>query len=162
MASTIRSRWTCTPAARSTRPNTSRLWTRADDSRRRNIDAGPDPLRQYARENGTDALASNAVDVFLILEEDAERLVDDMAVEHVAIQGDERRRPVERFGNTGGLVQIRRAKILHEGRHLPREAVRRPGHLGRDNAVFLFEIGIRHPAVHAAPLQRVVDFARAI
>src|SRR6478672_1372150 len=117
MASTIRSRWTCTPAARSTRPNTRRLWTRADDSAPRTM-CPTDALGEHAGENGTEALASNAVDVFLILEEEAERLVDDLALEHLAIEGDERRRPIERFGDAGGLVQIRCPKVLHEGRHL--------------------------------------------
>ena len=38
----------------------------------------------------------------------------DVGVEHVAIERDERRRPVERLGDAGGLVEIRRAQLLHE------------------------------------------------
>src|SRR6185369_6343265 len=111
---------------------------------------------------GADALAAHGVDVFLVLQQNAERLVDDVLIEHVAIESHQRRRPIERFGNAGRLVEIRRAQILDEGGDLPGEPLRGAGHFCPDDAIFLLEVGIRNPAVDAAALQRVMHLARAV
>src|SRR5439155_2181265 len=108
------------------------------------------------------ALAAHALDVLLVLQQDAERLLYDVGVERVAIERDERRGPVERLGQTRGLVEIERAQFLDERRHLRGETRSRAGHLRRDDAIFLAEVRVLNPPVQAPPLQRVVHLAGAV
>ena len=52
-------------------------------------------------------------------------------LERPAIERDERGHPVERLRDAGRLVELRRAELLHERRHLSREAAGAPGSRGR-------------------------------
>ena len=80
------------------------------------------------------ALAADRLDVFLVLEQDAERFLDGLGVELVAIERHERRRPVERLGDAGRLVELGRPQLLDERGHLVRQALRDAGQPGRDDA----------------------------
>ena len=52
------------------------------------------------------------MNVLLILEQEPQRFFDGLDIESFAIEGDQRRRPVERFGDPGLLVELGRAKLL--------------------------------------------------
>jgi hypothetical protein len=67
-------------------------------------------------------LAANVADVLLVLEDDAERLVDELRRELARAQRQEGGGPVERLGDPRDLGQVGLAKPVDEGDDLAGEA----------------------------------------
>src|ERR1700730_12681006 len=107
--SIIRPGLTSRPRLRSTRPKRRRLRRRAPlmpmscCSHRR-----PNPI-----EHCRDGLSPDFLDVVLVLEHDAQRLFDDVLVERVAIERDERRGPLEGLGDAWHFVKFRLSQLLN-------------------------------------------------
>ena len=85
---------------------------------------------------------AHRVDVVLMLEQHAQRLFDIVRRERGLVERHERRGPVERLGDARRLVQIERAQLLHERRHLLGQPLRRAGHFGADDPPFLLEVRV--------------------
>src|SRR5690349_16757575 len=62
-----------------------------------------------------------ALDVILVLEQDAESVVDHPGIEIERIQLRERRRPIDRLGNAWRFEQIQLAQFLDEAHDLARQ-----------------------------------------
>ena len=107
-------------------------------------------------------VAAHAVDVLLVFEDDAERIVDGLLVEIDRAEGQQCPRPVERLGHARRLEEIDAAQTLGEGDDLPRQALRRFRHARLKDAELLVIIREVDPVVEAAPLERVVDLARTV
>ncbi len=108
-------------------------------------------------------LGRDRADVVLVLEQRAQRVGDRLGIERDAIERDQRLGPVERLGDARRLEQVHRAQALRERDDLARQALAAtPGTLRRTIASSRSAFGIVDPVVEAAPLDRVVDFARAV
>src|SRR6185503_21380920 len=95
------------PASRSDRASTIRLFVKCDTS---------DARDQFGKHAATDRL-----DVFFGFQQHTERFVSGRRVERLAIERGERGGPVERFRDTGHLVELARAELLDNLRHLRRQ-----------------------------------------
>src|SRR5271154_6085776 len=69
-------------------------------------------------------------DVVLIFQQHAERVGDGGGIERDDVELRERRRPVERLGNTGRFEQFLLAQALHESDYLLRQLLADAWHLG--------------------------------
>src|SRR5262245_37156889 len=148
--SIIRPAGTSTPASCRMRPKRTRLPKRALTG------AADEFLEPRA------FLAADGLQILLVLDQDAERLVDDRWLELGAVERDEGCHPVERLRDAGLLVKLRRPQLLDERRRLFGEPARRVRHLrGHDPQLFL-EVRQVDPEIEAAPFQRVVQLARAV
>ena len=78
------------------------------------------------------------------------------------VQRDQRVRPVDRLGDARRLEQVERAHALHELDHLHVEPLRRARRLQPHDLELALDAREIDPVVQAAPLQRVVDLARAV
>src|SRR5471030_2723658 len=58
--------------------------------------------------------ALQALDVVLVLQQDAQRIVDALGIEVEGVEFRQRRRPVDRFGDARRLEEVELAKLLHE------------------------------------------------
>ncbi len=107
-------------------------------------------------------LAADLADVLLVLEDDAEGLVDELRRELAGTERQERRGPVERLGDARHLGQVGVAEPVDEADDLAGEPLGRLGDLGQDDLVFLLGRRVVDPVVEAAALERVVDLARPV
>ena len=96
------------------------------------------------------------------LEHHAKRVLDGGEVELVPVERGQRRDPVERLGHAGNLVEIQRFAVLHERGRPAGQARRRVRNPFAHDGQFLLERRVVNPLIEAAPLQRVVHFARAV
>src|SRR4051794_40965682 len=74
-----------------------------------------------------------AVDVLAHLERDAERLV-----EVVAVEREQRARPVDRLAHAGQLVELLRTQPGHRGAHALRDLIRHVGQPGVHDLLLAF------------------------
>src|SRR5688572_29506816 len=74
--------------------------------------------RKRACQKTLELLAPDGLEILMMLQEHAERLIHHVGVERLAVECHERGRPVERFRHTGGLVQLDPTKFLDKGGHL--------------------------------------------
>ena len=100
--------------------------------------------------------------ILVHLQHAAERLLERVRVEVIAVQAHQRQRPVEALGDAGRLLQRQAAQHLHETRNLARQPIRQSGHARVQNLDLLLERRIRQPEKQAAAAQRVGQLARPI
>ncbi len=105
------------------------------------------------------ASAADVPDVLLVLEDDAEGLVDDLRAQLRRAEREQRIGPVERLGDAGDLREVDAAQPMHE-RHDPTgEALGRVRHAGEHDLELLGLGRVVDPVIQAAALERVVDLA---
>src|SRR5215204_5872007 len=126
--SIIRPAGTSTPASCSRRPKRTRLPKRALTS------AADEFLEPRA------LLAADGLQVILVLDQDAERFVDDRWLEIGAVERDERSHPVERLRDARLLVKLHRPQLLDERGRLFGEPARRVRHLGGHDPQLFLEV----------------------
>ena len=85
--------------------------------------------------------AADAPDVLLVLEDDAQRLVDEGRLELPRPEGEEGGRPVERLGDAGDLGQVGLAEPMDEADDLAGQTVRGAGTRARTMATSLSRLG---------------------
>ena len=156
-ASAMRPGPTSRPASRSTRPNVTRWRVRASLTRRR-----PRPPRAPRRAARRSSSSRTSVEVLVVLQDGAERLLDDGRVELLAAERDERLRPVDRLRDARRLGQVELAQPGDERRRLGRQALGHAGHAQAHDLDLALERRVRDPVEQAAALERVVQLARAV
>src|SRR6185437_7989406 len=85
-----------------------------------------------------------------------------LRVERLALEREERAAPLDGLGEARKLVQIERAQPLHERDHLPRQRLLSARNLAAQDLELAPRVGIADPLIDAAPLDRIVDLARAV
>ncbi len=98
----------------------------------------------------------NPLVVFAILEHRPERGPHDRLVELCHPECAERRRPIDRLGNTGRFVEVQRPQPLDRAGHLPRQSLVYLRNPQSDDFDFPLETGMFHPVVQTASLQCVM------
>jgi hypothetical protein len=101
-------------------------------------------------------------DVVLILEQRAKRVGDGLRIERDPVERHQGFGPVERLGDSGRLEQVQRAQPLGERDDLARQRLGHRRALAPDDRELAHRIGKVDPVIQAAPLDRVVDLARAV
>ena len=96
-------------------------------------------LQQGAADEVGRHVAAHAVDVLLVLEDDAERVVDGLLVEIDRAEREQRPRPVERLGHARRLEEVDAAQPLGEGDDLARQVLRRFRHPRLEDAELLVD-----------------------
>ena len=81
-----------------------------------------DRLQQGATNEIRGDVAAHVVDVLLVFEDHAERVINGLRVEIDGAEGKERPRPVKGFGHSGGLEEIDTTQALGEADNLPSRA----------------------------------------
>src|SRR6185369_3445905 len=119
-------------------------------------------LRARLGEIGPSRRAPDPPDVLLVLEDDAERLVDHLAGQLARPERQEGGRPVERLGDPGHLRQVGLAQAMDEADDVAGEALWCVRDAGDDDLELLLGRRIVDPVVQAAALERVVDLARPV
>jgi hypothetical protein len=102
------------------------------------------------------------VDVLLVLEDDAEGILDHVGAELGRAESEQGARPVERLGHPGRLEEIDLAQPLGKRTDLVGEALGSLRHADGQDAELLLESWKIDPVVEAAPLERVVDLTGAV
>ena len=120
------------------------------------------PRRGELVDVGGGGRAADPADVLLVLEEHAERLVDEVRRQLAGAEGQERGRPVERLGHPGHLGQVGRPQAADEADDLAGQPLGRRRHPGQDDLDLLGRARVVDPVVEAAPLEGVVDLARPV
>ena len=156
-ASSMRPGPTSRPASRSTRPKVTRWRVRASLTRRR-----PRPRARASPSSASDGVVADEVEVLVVLQDGAERLLDDGRVELLAAEGDERLRPVDRLGHARRLGQVEVAQPGDERRRLGGQPLGHAGHAQAQDLDLALERRVRDPVKQAAALERVVQLARAV
>src|SRR6266853_1773419 len=125
-------------------------------------DLGGGELRPDLREQALGIAAAHASDVVLVLQKSTEGVVDGLRIQRHLVERHQRLRPVDRLGDAGEFEQIHLAQALHESHHLARKVF--GGLRGLSLEDFELPRGVRiiHPVVETAPLDGVVDLARAV
>ena len=80
--------------------------------------------RLHAVVDGSRQAAAHVVEVVLVLQDDAEGVVDHRRIEGLLIEADESGRPVQGLGHPGPLEELRAPQLLDEGGDLAREPLR--------------------------------------
>src|SRR5215204_2573429 len=100
--------------------------------------------------------------ILTVLEDGAERRLDQLLVELSRAEGDERLGPVEGLGHTRWLVEVHGAHLLRCGGDLAGQFLLRVGHPEAYDLDLPLEAGVLDVMVEAAALEGVVDLASAI
>src|SRR3954453_14662834 len=144
------------PASRNSRPNVSMLRVRRPGV----MSSG---LRLTLRGTAGGALnkclrliAANPIDVLLVFQDDAQRIVDSFRSQFGRAQREQGLRPVERFRHSRRLEEIDFAQPLREGADLVSQALAGFGDLGRQNSKFFREGWEVNPVIEAAALECIV------
>src|SRR2546421_320312 len=98
-------------------------------------------------------------DVRLVLEEHVERLADQLGIDLVLAQEQERLRPVDGLGDRRRLLQLELPDGSHDARDLLRELVVDVGDAHPDDVLLALEVGIVEVQIEAAALQRLRELA---
>src|SRR6187549_630309 len=116
----------------------------------------PLPVGGRARlfDEADERLVSNRLDVLAVLEDRAERLLDDLRVDLLAAESGECLGPVDRLRDTGRLREIERAEPAHERRRLLREPLRNPRHAEHHDLDLTFDRRMPDPVEEGAALER--------
>src|SRR5438128_11181186 len=103
-----------------------------------------------------------ALDVFPVLENTSQRIVNRFFAQFMSIHGDQSGRPIQRLGNAGTLVEIHKSQALDQTADLLDEKSLDFGDLRSNDRILFFETRVINPVIEAAPFQRVMDLSRAI
>src|SRR4051812_16246480 len=120
---------------------------------------------QFSLDLSEDAVGLAALDsgdIVLVFQQGAESVVDRVGVQFQPVELGQRLRPVQRFRHTRQLEQVHAAQLLDEPDDLLRQPFRHAGSLHPKNLQLARGARIIDPVVEAAPLQGVVDLARAV
>ena len=112
--------------------------------------------------SASDGVVAHQVEVLVVLEHRAERLLDDGCVELLAAEGHERLRPVDRLGHAGGLGEVEVAQPGDERGRLGGQPLGHPGDAQAHDLDLALQRGMRDPVKQAAALERIVELARAV
>ena len=107
-------------------------------------------------------LGPRSLGVLPVLEHRAERAGGARLVEHVASEGVQRPRPVDRLRDPGRLVQAHRAERLDRPRDLAGQLQPGLGDPAQHDRDLALEVGVLDPVVEGPALERVVDVAGAV
>src|SRR5215212_8853212 len=100
--------------------------------------------------------------VLAVLEDGAQRRLDEMLVELPRAEGDQSLGPVEGLGHARRLVEVHRAHLLRRGGDLAGQPLLRVGNPEADDLHLPLEAGVLDVVVEAAALERVVHLAGAV
>ena len=92
----------------------------------------------------------------------ADRVGHRLRIERHLVELGQRAGPVDRLGDARHLEQLELAQLLDEAHDLGRKPRVGVGHLAPHDLQLARRVGIVDPVIEAAPLQRVVDLARAV
>src|SRR5690242_20547256 len=98
-------------------------------------------------------------EVLAVLQRGAERGFGSFRIEPAHAEDMQRLRPVDRLGNARGLDEVRVAQSGNCGCDVVDKLCRRVRDASADDRDFPREVGVRHPVIQAAALERVVYFA---
>src|SRR6266545_6791773 len=104
-------------------------------------------------------LTADPSDILLVLEDDAQGLVDERGAELACPERQEGSGPVESLGHPGYLRQVGLPQAVDERDHLGGQPLRRGRHACQDDLQLPVPAGIVDPVVQATTLQGVVDLA---
>ena len=158
------------PRCRPRRPRSAAPRRSASSCRRRQRRSGPALSRVgsgataggVAAEPHPDPLGDQ-VDVGAVLDDDAHRLLEGLAVDVVGAQQQQRPRPVDRLGDRGRLLQVELADHAARPRPAAAPASRRSsGACRRTISISRSSVGVVEPEVEAAALQRLGQLARVV
>src|SRR5476649_2342087 len=94
--------------------------------------------------------ALQALDVVLVLEQNAQRVVDALGIEVERIELRQCGRPVDRFSDTRRLEEVELAQFLDEAHDLARQTLADAGRLHLQDLELALEVRIVDPMVEAA------------
>ncbi len=106
--------------------------------------------------------ATDAGNVVLVFEQYAERVLDRLRRQLDDIKLMQGGSPVDCLGDAGKLEQVHFAQLLDERDDLATELFVRLRRLDPEDFQLALDVGIIDPVIEAAPLERVVNFARAV
>src|SRR6266496_698838 len=98
-------------------------------------------------------------DVRLVLEEHVERLADQLGIDLILAQEQERLRPVDGLGDRRRLLQLELPDGPHDACNLLRELVVDVGHAHPDDVLLALEVRVVEVQIKAATLQRLRQLA---
>src|SRR6185437_4103349 len=104
----------------------------------------------------------DARDIVLVLQEDAERVIDGLLVERRAIEREQRAPPFDRFREARNLVEIDAAQVVNELDNLPRQGFLHVGHAQPDDLELTRRLRVIDPVVDAPTLHGVMDLTRPV
>ena len=122
---------------------------------------GQAPLRAWATSSAR-RLVAHDVDVLAHLQHRAERLLHDLGVDLLPAERSERVRPVDRLGDARGLRQVEPPQPAHERGRLRGEPLGHARHAQAHDLDLPLERRMPDPVEERAPLERVVQLARAV
>ena len=102
------------------------------------------------------------LDVFLVLENTSQRILDRFFAQFMSVHGDQSGRPIQRLGNAGTFVEIHKAQALDQTADLLDEKPLDFGDLRSNDRILFLETRVINPVIEAAPFQRVMDLSGAI
>src|SRR3954452_16366550 len=157
---------TATPSPRSSSPNSSRCAASPGGASSGAVAPYSAALR-LAGGRGTDrqlhpdALGDD-VEVGAVLDDDRQRLREDLVVDVVGAEEQQRARPVDGLGDRRRLLQVELADHRDDLDELARDRVVELGRVELDDLKLVLELRVVEPQVQAAALQRLGELARVV
>src|SRR4051794_28854776 len=157
---------TATPSPRSSSPNSSRCAASPGGASSGAVAPYSAALR-LAGGRGTDrqfhpdALGDD-VEVGAVLDDDRQRLREDLVVDVVGAQQQQRARPVDRLGDRGRLLEIELADHRDDLDELARDGLRQLRGVHADDLQLALGRRVVQPQVQAAALERLGQLARVV
>ncbi len=106
--------------------------------------------------------APHLLRVAVVLDDDAQGLLDELARERRCAEGDKRLRPVEGLADARGLAQVEPAQLLDLLHELTGEGLAHAGRLEPDDLELGLGVGVVELQVQTAALERLGELARAV
>ena len=102
------------------------------------------------------------MNIVLVFEQHAERIVDVFFRQLDHVKRGEGARPVNRLSDSGQLEHVLFAYALHKGHDLRGQALIDARHFAPHDLKLTRGVRIVHPVIQTAPLDRIMNFTRAI
>src|SRR5215813_3668903 len=106
--------------------------------------------------------AAHALEVLFVLHEHGQRRLNELGVQRLRVEDDERARPVERLRDRWRLAEVEPADLLNGGHDLARELRRDFRHLEPDDLQLLGRSGKVDEEMQAAALEAVGELPRIV
>jgi hypothetical protein len=97
-----------------------------------------------------------------VLDDDAHRLAEDLAINVVGAQQHQRTGPVNRLGNRRRLLEVEVADLANKFNQLPGDCFRKVRRLEADDVELVISLGLVNPEVEAAALECLSQFTRVV
>jgi hypothetical protein len=97
-----------------------------------------------------------------VLDDHAHRLAEDVAVDVVGAEQQQRAGPIDRLGDARRLLQVELADLVDDLDELAGDRVRQLRSVEADDLQLMLELGVVEPEIQAPPLQRLGQLARVV